>query len=193
MNNYAEVVVLVEGATEQRFVKQVLGPYMANRGVYTTPIILSKPGQKGGMSNSHVPETILKSISNSEETQGLRSLSITMVSGETGRDIRRQSFTPITKEKRRSCTMKLPKKCSICFPVEIQQHVSFLMFPCMRQKRCTSAIRLVWQICWEYPKTKLIRFSRSVESRKRSTIITRLHRLKDWRPFQIISKKPPPV
>jgi hypothetical protein len=48
MNRYAEVVVLVEGATEQRFVKQVLGPYMADRGIYMTSIILSKPGQKGG-------------------------------------------------------------------------------------------------------------------------------------------------
>jgi hypothetical protein len=48
MNRYAEVVVLVEGATEQRFVKQVLGPYMADRRVYMTSIILSKPGQKGG-------------------------------------------------------------------------------------------------------------------------------------------------
>jgi len=43
MSSYAEVVVLVEGPTEQRFVKQLLGPYMANRGVYLTPIILDKP------------------------------------------------------------------------------------------------------------------------------------------------------
>lgn len=48
MGSYAEVVVLVEGPTEQRFVKQVLGPYMAERGVYLTPIILDKPGEKGG-------------------------------------------------------------------------------------------------------------------------------------------------
>jgi hypothetical protein len=39
MINYAEVVVLVEGPTEQRFVKQLLAPYMAERGVYLTPII----------------------------------------------------------------------------------------------------------------------------------------------------------
>ena len=48
MSNYAEVVVLVEGPTEHRFVKQLLGPYMADRGVYLTPIILNKPGEKGG-------------------------------------------------------------------------------------------------------------------------------------------------
>ncbi len=48
MSSYAEVVVLSEGPTEQRFVKQLLGPYMASRGVYLTPIILDKPGEKGG-------------------------------------------------------------------------------------------------------------------------------------------------
>ncbi len=48
MSNYAEVVVLVEGPTEQRFVKQILRPYMADRNVYLTPIILDKPGEKGG-------------------------------------------------------------------------------------------------------------------------------------------------
>ncbi len=42
------MVVLVEGPTEQRFVKQLLGPYMAKRGVYLTSIILDKPGEKGG-------------------------------------------------------------------------------------------------------------------------------------------------
>jgi len=48
MGSYAEVVVLVEGPTEQRFVKQLLGPYMEGRGVYLTPVILNKPGEKGG-------------------------------------------------------------------------------------------------------------------------------------------------
>ena len=48
MNNHAEVVVLVEGPTEQQFVKQLLAPYLAQRGVYLTPIILDKPGEKGG-------------------------------------------------------------------------------------------------------------------------------------------------
>jgi hypothetical protein len=48
MSRVAEVVVLVEGRTEQRFVKQLLTPYMADRGVYLSPIILDKPGEKGG-------------------------------------------------------------------------------------------------------------------------------------------------
>jgi hypothetical protein len=48
MSSYADVVVLVEGPTEQRFIKQLLVPYMAERGVYLTPIIFDKPGEKGG-------------------------------------------------------------------------------------------------------------------------------------------------
>lgn len=48
MNECVEVVVLVEGSTEQRFIKQLLAPYLAPSKVYLTPIILDKPGQKGG-------------------------------------------------------------------------------------------------------------------------------------------------
>ncbi|MBF0347423.1 MAG: DUF4276 family protein [Magnetococcales bacterium] len=48
MSDFAEVIVLVEGLTEHRFVKQLLAPYMADRCVYLTPIILDKPGEKGG-------------------------------------------------------------------------------------------------------------------------------------------------
>lgn len=48
MSSYAEVVVLVEGRTEQLFVKEVLAPYLVNNQVYITPIILDKKGEKGG-------------------------------------------------------------------------------------------------------------------------------------------------
>lgn len=46
--SFAEVIVLVEGYTEQQFIKQLLAPYLATRSVYLTPIILDKPGEKGG-------------------------------------------------------------------------------------------------------------------------------------------------
>lgn len=48
MSNFLEVVVLVEGQTEQKFVNDVLAPYMAVKGIYMIPIIISKKGQKGG-------------------------------------------------------------------------------------------------------------------------------------------------
>ena len=46
--SFAEVIVLVEGQTEQQFIKRLLAPYLATRSVYLTPIILDKPGEKGG-------------------------------------------------------------------------------------------------------------------------------------------------
>ncbi len=48
MSDYSDVMILVEGRTEQRFVQQLLSPYMAEHRVYLTPIILDKPGEKGG-------------------------------------------------------------------------------------------------------------------------------------------------
>ncbi|MBN2716175.1 MAG: DUF4276 family protein [Deltaproteobacteria bacterium] len=48
MSNFAEVVVIVEGLTEQRFIKEILAPYLAPKGVYLTAVVLNKPGEKGG-------------------------------------------------------------------------------------------------------------------------------------------------
>jgi len=48
MSEYAEIVALVEGSTEKIFIADILVPYLAARGVFMRPIIISKPGQKGG-------------------------------------------------------------------------------------------------------------------------------------------------
>jgi hypothetical protein len=48
MSEYAEIVALVEGPTEKIFIADILVPYLAARGVFMRPIIISKPGQKGG-------------------------------------------------------------------------------------------------------------------------------------------------
>jgi hypothetical protein len=48
MSKFAEVVVLVEGKSEQIFTQSILTPYLAGKSIYMTPIIISKPGQKGG-------------------------------------------------------------------------------------------------------------------------------------------------
>ena len=48
MNKSVEIVVLVEGKTEQIFIQDLVAPYLAQRGIYITPIQISKPGQKGG-------------------------------------------------------------------------------------------------------------------------------------------------
>ena len=48
MSSYVEVVVIVEGLTEKIFINDVLPPYLAVKNIFMTPIIISKPGQKGG-------------------------------------------------------------------------------------------------------------------------------------------------
>ena len=42
------VNVVVEGQTEQKFISEILAPYLAHKGIFMTPIIASKKGQKGG-------------------------------------------------------------------------------------------------------------------------------------------------
>lgn len=48
MNEYTEVVVLVEGRTEKKFIENLMVDPLASKGVFMTPILISKPGQKGG-------------------------------------------------------------------------------------------------------------------------------------------------
>ncbi len=48
MNDYINVLVIVEGKTEQLFVEQVLTPYLANKMIFMAATQVSKPGQKGG-------------------------------------------------------------------------------------------------------------------------------------------------
>ena len=45
------VYVVVEGATEESFVKEVLDPLLRPRQIYVIPIILGSPGHKGGNTN----------------------------------------------------------------------------------------------------------------------------------------------
>ncbi len=48
MSKPIAVTVIVEGPTEHIFVKDILAPYLSAKNVFMSPIILSKPGQKGG-------------------------------------------------------------------------------------------------------------------------------------------------
>ncbi|ABQ26967.1 DUF4276 family protein [Geotalea uraniireducens] len=43
-----EIYIVVEGQTEQTFVRDVLAPQMAHKGIYLLPALIGKPGQKGG-------------------------------------------------------------------------------------------------------------------------------------------------
>jgi hypothetical protein len=47
MNN-VEVYVIVEGQTEQTFIREVLAPYLSYKSIYLHPALIGKPGHKGG-------------------------------------------------------------------------------------------------------------------------------------------------
>src|SRR5208283_3252472 len=42
------VYVVVEGPTEESFIKNILAPVLWSRLIYLIPVILGRPGQKGG-------------------------------------------------------------------------------------------------------------------------------------------------
>lgn len=48
MSKYIEVIVIVEGKTEEIFIKSVLQPYFLDKNIFFTAIQVSKKGQKGG-------------------------------------------------------------------------------------------------------------------------------------------------
>jgi len=46
--NSVDVYIVVEGLTEQTFVRDVLAPHMAQEKIYMNPVLIGKPGHKGG-------------------------------------------------------------------------------------------------------------------------------------------------
>lgn len=46
--NSVEIFIVVEGSTEQTFVREVLAPQMAHKGIYLHSALIGKPGHKGG-------------------------------------------------------------------------------------------------------------------------------------------------
>lgn len=46
--NSVDIYIVVEGQTEQTFVRDVLAPHMASGKIYLHPALIGKPGHKGG-------------------------------------------------------------------------------------------------------------------------------------------------
>jgi hypothetical protein len=46
MNKYIIVQVIVEGQTEEKFIKQILQPYLSLKNIFITPTITSKKVKK---------------------------------------------------------------------------------------------------------------------------------------------------
>lgn len=47
--NSINIYIVVEGQTEQTFVRDVLAPQIAYKGIYLHPALIGKPGHKGGV------------------------------------------------------------------------------------------------------------------------------------------------
>ncbi len=45
----SRVYVVVEGQTEEIFIRQLLGPAFSNLGIWLQPALIGKPGHKGGV------------------------------------------------------------------------------------------------------------------------------------------------
>jgi hypothetical protein len=48
MSNYIDVMVIVEGKTEEIFINSLVQPYLAQKSIFMQATQISKPGQKGG-------------------------------------------------------------------------------------------------------------------------------------------------
>ncbi len=48
MNSHIAVNIIVEGATEQTFVRNILAPYLGAKNIFLSPVLIGKRGHKGG-------------------------------------------------------------------------------------------------------------------------------------------------
>jgi hypothetical protein len=61
----SRVKIIVEGATEESFIKNVFAPALAAANVFVSPVIVGKPGHKGGNVNyARVKKDILVQLKN---------------------------------------------------------------------------------------------------------------------------------
>jgi len=58
----SRVYVLVEGQTEQAFIRDILAPPLAPQGIYLGARLLGEPGHKGGIRSFQVVERDLSSL-----------------------------------------------------------------------------------------------------------------------------------
>ncbi|PID27117.1 MAG: hypothetical protein CR982_06610 [Candidatus Cloacimonadota bacterium] len=48
MSNYVEIIAIVEGKTEEVFIKTILRPFLATQNIFIYATQITKPGEKGG-------------------------------------------------------------------------------------------------------------------------------------------------
>lgn len=70
MSSFKEVMVIAEGKTEFLFIKDILAPYMALKGVYLHSVQVSKKGKKGGdVKFSRVSQDIARHLKQRSDIQ----------------------------------------------------------------------------------------------------------------------------
>ena len=69
MSNIINIVAIVEGPTEQFFIRDILAPYLWPKNIFITPFIVTKPGQNGGdVKFSRVKNDIEKHLKQRRDT-----------------------------------------------------------------------------------------------------------------------------
>src|SRR5215467_14000916 len=58
----SRVYALVEGQTEQAFIREILAPFLSPHGVYASAVLLGEPGHKGGIRSFHVVQRDILSL-----------------------------------------------------------------------------------------------------------------------------------
>jgi hypothetical protein len=58
----SRVYVLVEGQTEQAFIRDILAPTLSPHGIYLSPVLVGEPGHKGGIRRFHVVQRDVSSL-----------------------------------------------------------------------------------------------------------------------------------
>lgn len=190
MSDYAEIVALAEGLTEKIFIQDIISPHLAGKGIYITPIIISKPGQKGGdVRFARVRNDIGLHLKQRHDTYltlfadyyGLRK-------NWPGLTEARKQTTPEGKaEKVNSATKEVVNRL-------FGDHGSdrrFIPYIAMNSRPCSSVTRRYSRLIFRQISRKLTRFFPFAASPKILTIHHKEHRPKGWNVFQNDSEKPP--
>jgi hypothetical protein len=69
MSDIINIMAIVEGQTEHFFIRDILAPYLWPKEIFIIPIIITKPGQKGGdVKFSRVKNDIEKQLKQRQDT-----------------------------------------------------------------------------------------------------------------------------
>jgi hypothetical protein len=65
----SRLLILVEGQTEQAFIREILAPFLSPHGIYASAVVLGEPGHKGGIRSFQVVQRDISSLLK-QDTEG---------------------------------------------------------------------------------------------------------------------------